>query len=104
MTSPPSRCAVTRLTLANRPNIAAAQTIEAHIAWNYTTWLNVVLLGLAAPLGWRFLKTGGPEMLRMMNQPAQAEAHQHSLDSDYRIGRLVTRYAPLGRFSPIPDT
>jgi len=24
---------------------------------------------------WRFLKTGGPEMLRMMNEPPPAEAH-----------------------------
>jgi len=26
---------------------------------------------------WRFLKTGGPQMLRMMNQLTPAEAHQH---------------------------
>jgi hypothetical protein len=30
---------------------------------------------LAALLMWRFLKTGGPEMLRMMNEPPPAEAH-----------------------------
>jgi hypothetical protein len=33
---------------------------------------------LAALLVWRFLKTGGPEMLRMMNKPVAAQAHQHS--------------------------
>lgn len=60
------------------PQQRSAQIVEAHITWNYTTWLNVVFLGLAALLVWRFLKTGGPEMLRMMNKPVSAEAHQHS--------------------------
>jgi hypothetical protein len=60
------------------PQQRSAQTVEAHIAWNYTTWLNIVFLGLAALLLWRFLRTGGPEMLRMMNQPVSAEVHQHS--------------------------
>ena len=50
---------------------------HATFSWNYTTWLNIVFLGLAALLVWRVLKTGGPEMLRMMNNPAPAQAHQH---------------------------
>jgi uncharacterized protein len=49
-----------------------AQIVEAAIAWNYTTWLNIVFLALAALLVWRFLRTGGPAMLRMMNRPAHA--------------------------------
>ena len=57
------------------PQQRSAQIIETHITWNYTTWLNIVFLGLAALLVWRFLKTGGPEMLRMMNRPGQAEHH-----------------------------
>jgi uncharacterized protein len=60
------------------PQQRSAQIIETHITWNYTTWLNIVFLGLAALLVWRFLKTGGPQMLRMMKQPATAKAHQHS--------------------------
>jgi hypothetical protein len=60
------------------PQQHSAQIVEAHIAWNYTTWLNIAFLGLAAFLVWRFLKTGGPEMLRMMNEPPLAEADQHS--------------------------
>ena len=56
------------------PQQRSAQIVEAHI----TTWLNIVFLGLAVLLVWRFMKTGGPEMLRMMNKPAPAEAHQHS--------------------------
>jgi hypothetical protein len=57
------------------PQDRTAQIFEAHITWNYTTWLNVVFLGVAALLVWRFLKTGGPEMLRMMNKTSTAEAH-----------------------------
>src|SRR5215469_13986013 len=56
----------------------SAQIVQAHITWNYTTWLNIVFLGLAALVVWRFLKTGGPAMLRMMNKPAPAEARHHS--------------------------
>jgi uncharacterized protein len=60
------------------PQQRSAQIIGAQITWNYTTWLNIVFLGLAVLLVWRFMKTGGPEMLRMMSRPAQAETHQHS--------------------------
>jgi uncharacterized protein len=52
------------------PTERQAQVVEASISWNYTTWLNVVFLVLGALLVWRFMKTGGPEMLRMMNAPA----------------------------------
>src|SRR6516165_401055 len=53
------------------PTERQAQVVEASISWNYTTWLNIVFLILAALLVWRFMKTGGPEMLRMMNAPLQ---------------------------------
>ena len=49
---------------------------EAHISLNYTTVLNVVCLGLAAALVLRFLNTGGPGMLKMMNEPAERHAHE----------------------------
>jgi uncharacterized membrane protein YraQ (UPF0718 family) len=51
------------------PQERSATVVEASIAWDYTTWLNIVFLALAALLVWRFLRTGGPEMLRMMNRP-----------------------------------
>jgi uncharacterized membrane protein YraQ (UPF0718 family) len=35
-------------------------------SWNYTTWLNIVFLLLAATLLWRFFTTGGRAMLAMM--------------------------------------
>jgi uncharacterized protein len=45
---------------------------------NYTSVLNVVFLVLAGVLVLRFLRTGGPEMLRMMDAPAPAGDHEHA--------------------------
>jgi uncharacterized membrane protein YraQ (UPF0718 family) len=53
-----------------------ARVVDASVTWNYTTWLNIVFLALAGLLVWRFLTTGGPAMLRMMNRsPAAGHAH-----------------------------
>jgi uncharacterized protein len=57
------------------PTERNAQVVEPSIEWNYTTWLNIAFLILAALLTWRFLKTGGLEMLRMMNRPAARHSH-----------------------------
>jgi hypothetical protein len=51
-----------------------ARVVEASISWNYTTWLNIVFLAVAALLVRRFLRTGGPAMLRMMNTTDHAAA------------------------------
>ncbi len=51
------------------PHERSIQIAEESIRWNYTTWLNIVFLAIAALLSWRFLRTGGPEMLRMMSKP-----------------------------------
>jgi uncharacterized membrane protein YraQ (UPF0718 family) len=59
------------------PQQRSAKVVEASISWNYTTWLNLVFLALAALLLWRFLKTGGPEMLRMMNRPHHSAPGSH---------------------------
>ncbi|RJO76379.1 permease [Nocardia panacis] len=48
------------------PTERNATVMEAGIHWNYTTWLNIVFLILAAALVLRFLRTGGIPMLRMM--------------------------------------
>lgn len=53
-----------------------ARVVEASVTWNYTTWLNIIFLGLALLLIRRFLRTGGPAMLRMMNRPS-AMGHAH---------------------------
>jgi len=52
------------------PTERNARVVEPSGAWHYTTWLNIAFLLLAALLIWRFLRTGGPAMLRMMNKPA----------------------------------
>ncbi len=60
-----------------------AKVIEAGVTWNYTTYLNIIFLGLAAVLIWRYFKYGGGlKMLRMMNTPMGAghDHHGHSHD------------------------
>jgi uncharacterized membrane protein YraQ (UPF0718 family) len=50
----------------------------AHISWNYTTFLNIGFGALSLILIYRFLKTGGPKMLRMMAaQPAASGSGAH---------------------------
>ena len=49
----------------------------AQLAWNYTTVLNIIGLAVSALLGWRFLRTGGPDMLRMMSAPPDEHAAHH---------------------------
>jgi hypothetical protein len=51
------------------PDERAAKVVEASVTWNYTTILNFVFLTLAAVLVVRFLRTGGPAMLKMMGGP-----------------------------------
>lgn len=48
------------------PSQASATIPMSGVSWNYTTWLNIVFLLLAAALVHRFLRTGGRTMLRMM--------------------------------------
>ena len=40
---------------------------QSHPEWNYTTFLDLAFVVLIAVLGWRFLTTGGPAMLREMS-------------------------------------
>jgi len=55
--------------LGLEPTVRRALVLEPHISLNYTTVLNVVFLAVAGLLLWRFFRTGGPEMLRMMEMP-----------------------------------
>ncbi|MFE7235553.1 permease [Streptomyces sp. NPDC002405] len=48
------------------PDQADARLPTEGIGWNYTTWLNIAFLLLAALLLVRFWRTGGLSMLRMM--------------------------------------
>ena len=54
---------------------------QDHPQWDYTTFLNIAFLGLSALLGMRFLRTGGPEMLKMMEMsPEDMAEHQEHVD------------------------
>jgi uncharacterized membrane protein YraQ (UPF0718 family) len=55
------------------PSQRNATVMEAGISWNYTTWLNIAFLALAAVLGVRFVKTGGLPMLHSMGGSPDAE-------------------------------
>jgi uncharacterized protein len=49
-------------------------------SWNYTTYLNLAALAVAAFLGWRFFRSGGVAMLRAMERapgPEHEMVHDH---------------------------
>jgi uncharacterized membrane protein YraQ (UPF0718 family) len=61
------------------PDQADATLPTEGVRWNYTTWLNIAFLLLAAALVVRFLATGGPSMLRMMGgSPDSGDEHGHA--------------------------
>jgi hypothetical protein len=62
------------------PARSGATIPDSGVTWNYTTWLNIVFLLVAAVLLIRFTRTGGIAMLRMMGGPADADhsAHGHA--------------------------
>jgi uncharacterized membrane protein YraQ (UPF0718 family) len=55
------------------PSTRSATVMNAGISWNYTTWLNIVFLVIAALLVVRFVTSGGMPMLRMMGGSPDAE-------------------------------
>jgi uncharacterized protein len=61
------------------PAQRSAKVMTEGITWNYTTWLNITFLILAAVLVARFVRTGGLAMLPMMGgSPDGAAEHDHS--------------------------
>ena len=61
------------------PERGHAKIMQESIRWNYTSVLDIVFLLLSALLLLRFLRTGGPAMLRMMgNTPAAPGAEPHA--------------------------
>jgi len=62
------------------PRATAAKVLDDHPSWNYTTWLNIAFLALAAVLVTQFVRSGGLGMLRMMGGPADRHDmtdHEH---------------------------
>jgi uncharacterized protein len=60
------------------PSQRNAMVMSAGISWNYTTWLNIVFLAVAALLIVRFVTSGGIPMLRMMGGSPDTEHEHHS--------------------------
>jgi uncharacterized membrane protein YraQ (UPF0718 family) len=58
-----------------------AKVEMANIHWNYTTVLNIIFLAVAALLVWRFMRTGGLPMLRMMNRPLGGDGPKRAAPS-----------------------
>ena len=63
------------------PDARNAKVVETSVTWNYTTSLNIAFLVLSAFLVVRFLRTGGPEMLRMMGRPPE----EHPADAEWPV-------------------
>ena len=64
------------------PDRASAQMPVAGITWNYTTWLNIVFLILAAQLTLRFFRTGGRQMLAMMGGAPTSDTQHGDAPAD----------------------
>jgi hypothetical protein len=58
------------------PSGRHAKVVQASVQWNYTTVLNIIFLVLAAGLVYRFVRTGGVPMLKMMGGPPDG-GHEH---------------------------
>jgi uncharacterized protein len=66
------------------PTERDAKVVTARVTWNYSTYLNIVFLALAAVLVWRYFRRGGGwAMLKMMNEPMGEHdpAHAHHAHS-----------------------
>jgi uncharacterized protein len=71
------------------PSPATATIPDQGVSWDYTTWLNIVFLLLAAALVVRFARTGGRSMLRMMGgapEPADGNGGAHHAMQDMADG------------------
>jgi uncharacterized protein len=96
------------------PTQRNATVMHAAISWNYTTWLNIAFLVIAAVLVARCVAAGGLGMLRMMGGSPDAEhahdhdhGHHHSVEHHHDQshgdgGQAVTDAARPG--SPNPNT
>jgi uncharacterized membrane protein YraQ (UPF0718 family) len=57
------------------PQDRSIDLMQHGITWNYTTLLDIIALVASAVLVWRFMRTGGPEMLAAMEAPG---GHDHA--------------------------
>jgi hypothetical protein len=66
------------------PRVHAAAIVGQGFSWNYTAFLNLGFLAVAAILLWRFLRTGGPAMLRQMEHGGGG--HDHATGDHHQGG------------------
>lgn len=60
------------------PTERAAKVAEISISWNYTSVLNIIFLVIAGALVYRFVRSDGLRMLKMMGgSPSKGHAHEH---------------------------
>jgi len=59
------------------PTSRHARVGEIVIQWNYTTILDIVALAVATALVFRFVRTGGISMMKMMGGRAADDEHEH---------------------------
>ncbi|AEU35648.1 permease [Granulicella mallensis] len=59
------------------PHDRSAHIMQESLRWNYTSVLNILFLLISTILLLRFLKTGGPEMLKMMDEAPAPDAPAH---------------------------
>ena len=58
------------------------KSLSASVRWNYTTFLNLAFLALVLIV--RFVRTGGPAMLRMMGGgPEETGRHPQAGHADH---------------------
>ncbi|MCZ4121727.1 permease [Streptomyces sp. H39-S7] len=77
------------------PDQADAKIPMEGVTWNYTTFLNIAFLLLAAALLIRFLRTGGRDMLRMMGG-SPSSGHDHDGGGAQHHGQHHTHKADRG--------
>jgi uncharacterized membrane protein YraQ (UPF0718 family) len=65
------------------PSERNAMVMEEGITWNYTTWLNIAFLILAAILLIRFVRTGGIAMLAMMGGSPDTDHGDHAAHDEH---------------------
>jgi uncharacterized membrane protein YraQ (UPF0718 family) len=62
--------------LGLQPAVRNAKVVTAHVTWNYSTYLNIVFLAVAAVLVWRYFRSGGGwSMLKAMDEPMGEHDH-----------------------------
>ena len=78
------------------PDRAGATIPDQGIGWDYTTWLNIIFVLLAAVLLVWFARTGGLPMLRMMGGSTDAghEGHAGHAGHEGHAGRAVSGADP----------